>query len=68
MSMTIRVSPYIPFIFLIFVYYGSLVPFQYRPAMWDEAGVWGSYGFLDHPGFQTIGYNLNGLYFPELYK
>ncbi|KAF0221829.1 MAG: hypothetical protein FD174_160 [Geobacteraceae bacterium] len=27
-----------------------------RMALWDEAGVWGSYGFMDHPGFQTMGY------------
>ena len=39
-----------------------------KMALWDESGVWGSYGYLDHPGFQTIGYYLNRLYFPERYR
>lgn len=29
-----------------------------RMALWDTAGVWGSFGYLDHPGFQTIGFYL----------
>jgi hypothetical protein len=29
-----------------------------KMAMFDEAGVWGNYGYLDHPGFQTMGYLL----------
>ncbi len=29
-----------------------------KMALWDEAGVWGSFGYLDHPGYQTIGYYL----------
>lgn len=32
-----RVSFHIPFLYLIFVYYGSLVPFHYRPATLGEA-------------------------------
>lgn len=29
-----------------------------RMALWDESGIWGSFGYLDHPGFQTMGYYL----------
>lgn len=29
-----------------------------KMALWDEDGVWGGYGYIDHPGFQTIGYYL----------
>jgi hypothetical protein len=39
-----------------------------KMAMWDEGGVWGSFGYLDHPGFQTIGYYLYRVYFPEFYR
>lgn len=39
-----------------------------KMALWDESGVWGSFGYIDHPGYQTIGYYLNRQYFPERYK
>jgi len=29
-----------------------------KMALWDGDGVWGSYGYIDHPGFQTMGYYL----------
>lgn len=29
-----------------------------KMALWDEAGVWDGLGYLDHPGFQTMGYFL----------
>jgi hypothetical protein len=27
-----------------------------KMAIWDESGVWGSYGYLDHPGYQTMAF------------
>lgn len=36
-----------------------------KMAMWDESGVWGSYSYLDHPGFQTIGYYLLNMRNPD---
>ena len=29
-----------------------------KMAMFDEDGVWGSFGYMDHPGFQTMAYHL----------
>jgi hypothetical protein len=31
-----------------------------KMALFDEAGVWGSFGYIDHPGYQTMGYYLMG--------
>lgn len=27
-------------------------------AFWDEAGVWGGFGYADHPGYQTMAFHL----------
>jgi hypothetical protein len=29
-----------------------------KMALWDESGLWGSFGYMDHPGFQTMAYLL----------
>jgi hypothetical protein len=31
-----------------------------KMALFDEAGIWGSFGYMDHPGYQTMGYFLMG--------
>ena len=27
-----------------------------KMAVWDEDGKWGGFGFIDHPGYQTMAY------------
>ncbi|RNC69631.1 MAG: hypothetical protein ED859_07430 [Desulfuromonadales bacterium] len=39
-----------------------------KMALWDESGVWGSYGYIDHPGFQAIGYHLLRNFYPDLHR